>query len=180
MNTRTSVLLGLALTLTGPAAFAGYPHGIDRGGDSFRDQARVVRVEPIVDVVRIPREHRECWTEEIERTRYGIDPGAAMVTGTVIGGLAGYGITHGDARPVAAAAGSLLGAVVGHSVGRESRRPATDVERRCRVFEDYERSERVVGYRVTYRYRGHTLVRRMDHDPGARLPVRVTVTPAHR
>ena len=54
------------------------------------------------------------------------------------------------------------------------------MERRCEVVERYDREEQVVGYHVTYRYKGNTFTTRMQNDPGKWLPVRVSVEPVER
>jgi uncharacterized protein YcfJ len=48
----------------------------------------------------------------------------------------------------------------------------------CREVTERQPRERVTGYRVIYRYRGHDAVRWLDYDPGRRLPVEVTLSTA--
>ncbi|NVK39632.1 MAG: hypothetical protein HWE39_00185 [Oceanospirillaceae bacterium] len=50
-------------------------------------------------------------------------------------------------------------------------------ERRCAVEPDFEYHEAVIGYEVSYRYRGRVYHTRTDHRPGKRIRVRVDVTP---
>ena len=52
-------------------------------------------------------------------------------------------------------------------------------ERRCSTIEEYEIEERLVGYRVKYRYKGQTFTTRMDHDPGDEIRLRVSLQPQH-
>ena len=49
--------------------------------------------------------------------------------------------------------------------------------RRCRNVTEQRAREHVTGYRVTYRYGGETRTTRLSHDPGARLPVNVSLSP---
>ncbi len=175
MNTKAI----LAATVIGLAATPLYAaHHAHARSQVFYDRAKVEDVEPIVHVVRVPTEHRECWTEEVEGGRYRTDPTAATVIGGIVGGVVGHGAVNGHGRTAATVAGTLVGAALGNSIGRDyyGSRPAT--ERRCRVSNDYYEEERISGYRVTYRYHGHRYVRRMDHDPGAYVRVRVRVVPA--
>ncbi len=143
----------------------------------FFERARVVDVRPIIELVRVPAEHRECWTEHAERGRYRTDPGAAIVVGGVIGGVVGHEIGRGHKKGLATAAGAMIGAAVGHNIARRSYEPYTEDERHCRVREDYYEEEHVQGYRVTYRYHGKTFVTRMDREPGEYLRVRVELSP---
>ena len=49
--------------------------------------------------------------------------------------------------------------------------------RRCRSVYESEVSERIRGYRVTYRYGGETFHDRVEHEPGADVRIHVKVTP---
>ena len=49
--------------------------------------------------------------------------------------------------------------------------------RRCRSVYESEVSERIRGYRVTYRYGGETFHDRIEHAPGADVRISVKVTP---
>ena len=48
----------------------------------------------------------------------------------------------------------------------------------CAWVEVQQIETKVVAYDVEYRYRGDIYVSRMRHDPGARLRIRVAVSPA--
>ncbi|MGD2113261.1 MAG: hypothetical protein PVI50_07735 [Gammaproteobacteria bacterium] len=49
--------------------------------------------------------------------------------------------------------------------------------RTCRNVTEHLPGKRLTAYQVTYRYRGHTATTRLDHDPGERIPVRVSLSP---
>jgi uncharacterized protein YcfJ len=163
------VLMGLA---SSPLSAMGYgPHG------GFRDKAKVVDVRPIIEIVEVPNERRECWTEEVYGNR-SRNSGAGMIVGGIIGGVIGNQIGRGDGRKVATVAGTVIGAAVGADADRQARsEPYSNTEHHCRVSTDYIQEERLRGYWVTYRYQGQTFTTEMDHDPGKFLPVRVQVTP---
>lgn len=172
MNKRL-LLIPLTLSLASAPLYA---MGYDRHG-GFRDRARVISSTPIIDIVEVPNEHRECWTEEVYGTRQRRS-GAGMIVGSIIGGVIGNQIGRGDGRKVATVAGTVIGAAVGHDADRQARsEPYSNTEHHCRVTTDYIQEERLRGYRVTYRYQGQTFTTEMDHDPGKFLPVRVQVTP---
>lgn len=138
------------------------------------DKARVVEVQPIMEVVQVPTEHRECWTEEVHGSRTRRSHGGTVLGG-IIGGVIGNHMGKGDAS--ATAAGTIIGAAVGHDADRSTYdEPYRRSERRCEVREEYYEEERVSGYRVTYRYRGETYTTRMDHDPGRFVRLRVSHT----
>jgi uncharacterized protein YcfJ len=48
------------------------------------------------------------------------------------------------------------------------------------VVEDYHEEERILGYRVTYRYRGKLFTTRLAEPPGDRLRLRVSLQASPR
>ena len=61
-------------------ALAGAAQAYDRPGGMFYDQARVVDVRPIVEVVRVAAPQQECWTEPVRHVhRTGPDGGAYVM-----------------------------------------------------------------------------------------------------
>ena len=167
-----------SLTLAATPALAGHAyHGPRATG--FIDQARVVEVVPIREIVRMATPHQECWSEEVEHVRRCDDDGAYTVAGGILGGVLGHQIGAGSGRHVATVAGSVLGAVLGHDLARSQAydQTYTTVERRCQTVNDYREQERIVAYRVTYEYHGHTYTRDLERHPGRYLRVRVSVDP---
>lgn len=148
-------------------------------GHERYDKARVVDVQPIHDIVRIPVSRRECWTEEVE-TRRAAGNGTRTVIGAIVGGVVGHQLAKGDdrfKRRAATAAGAVVGGALGHDLERRGE-SGWHEQRRCRVTDAYREEERLAGYRVRYRYHGRTYTTEMDHDPGPFLRVRVDVRPA--
>jgi len=120
----------ISLTLAPIPAAAGPAHRTP----GYYDQAKVVEVVPIREVVRLSTPHQECWTEEVEHARHYDDP-TYTIAGSILGGVVGHQFGGGTGRHVATAAGSVLGAVIGHDLGRD--RTYTTVERRCQTVNDY-------------------------------------------
>lgn len=155
------------------------------GADSYYVWAKVVRVEPIVRVVRVSTPNRVCWNETVRHVHHGRarEPSATpMVVGGIIGGVLGNRIVDGRGRGAATVAGALLGASVGNDYARTQHRAAPSrtyytTERRCEVEEVVREEERIDGYRVTYKYKGRRFVTRSPVDPGDRIRVRVQVEP---
>lgn len=69
-------------------------------------------------------------------------------------------------------------AAIAGSVGRDilRQRRRWSLEGRCETVQEQGYRQRIDGYRVTYRYAGHTSSTYLDHDPGQRLPVRVMIS----
>ncbi len=184
MKTRTqATIAALCAVLTVSPVSARMGHAEYRDSP-YTDYAKVIDVEPIVRVVRVSEPRRECWDEEVTRHRrqasHRRGSYTPLVLGGIVGGVVGNQFSQGKRRDALTVAGALLGASVGRDLYRRHRtveEPYVTTEQRCRVIDQYHEEERVEGYRVTYRYKGKTFVRRMDHDPGRRIRIRVAVTP---
>ena len=99
--------------------------------------------------------------------------------GGLIGGAIGHNLGHGRGRGLATVAGTIIGASVADDAAHAHEHGGyyTDNQRHCRVSHETVTEERILGYDVTYRYRGETYTTRMNRDPGDRLAVRVRVEP---
>ncbi len=141
------------------------------------ETARVVDVEPIREVHRMPVD-REICREETVYVRERHHSHAPTVFGAIIGGVIGNQFGSGSGRDAATAAGALLGGAIGHdaSKARDGRRyPAT--RERCRIERDWRERTVDSGYRVTYEYGGRLHRTTMAHPPGDTIRVRVSVDP---
>lgn len=142
--------------------------------EGFDDYARVLNVTPRVEQFNYPQQ--ECRTEyvTVERQQRGV---GGSIIGGVAGGILGSQVGGGNGRTAATAAGAIVGAIVGDRI--ENRYPAgteTRPVRQCHTVDNWQ--SRVTGYEVTYEYQGHTYTSVMPQDPGRRMRVRVSVTPA--
>ena len=155
----------------------------DRGNISY-DYATVIDADPIIKIVKISTPREECWEEEVVyRDRYEDRNGAlGPVLGGVIGGAVGNAVGHKKKnKQVGAVVGAVLGATLGKAVADSNRHGRENVSRgteeRCKVYHDYHEEERIVGYRVRYRYNDETYSTRTDTDPGDTIKIRLAVTP---
>jgi uncharacterized protein YcfJ len=145
-----------------------------QAGD-FDDFGRVVRVQPRVEQVRMPRQ--ECRTEYVQAPVQQQRSAGGSVIGGIAGALLGSQVGGGNGKVAAAAAGAIAGAVVGDRVDNDGRPVSGGVQeqavRQCRTVEAIE--TRNAGYDVTYEYRGHQYTQVMSRDPGDRVHLRVNV-----
>lgn len=183
------LIAGMVVTglMTGTALADHRGDKFDRG-EGRATWAKVTHVEPITKTFteRVPRE--SCWQEQV---RYevpvggGYESATPALLGTLIGAAIGNSLGHShhkSNRNIKTVAGGLIGASIGADIGRRHSGPqGTRVEyrdeERCEVSYDTRYEERVVGYDVSYRYRGETYRTRMDYDPGKKIQVNVKVRP---
>jgi uncharacterized protein YcfJ len=151
--------------------------------------ADVLRVDPVYEdggAASVPQQ--ECYEEQVliqPVQAGGTDDGKRIggtIFGAIIGGVLGNRFGKGDGRKAATAAGAVAGGVVGNNLasnnsGGSGGPPQYKTQRRCRQV-DSGGPRHVVGYDVEYRYRGELYTARMVGDPGDRIRVRVSVTPA--
>lgn len=165
----------LALLATATAAFGAQAH-------TYTDSARVLGVEPQLENVSVPRQEcRSDWVSEA-RPAGRRDYGGAVVGG-LAGALLGNQVGRGHGREAATAVGAVVGALTGDNIANRGRweqpyEPVTREVTSCRVVNELQ--SRIVGYRVDYEYRGQRFSTLMQDQPGAFLPVRVSVEPVGR
>jgi len=147
--------------------------------------AAVLRVDPVYDEQAPSADStsappQECWEEQVPvgagaEASSGRRTAATMI-GAMVGGLLGNQVGKGDGRRAATMAGVVAGGVVGNQVVAE--RPQYTTQRRCRPASGSSGPRHVVAYDVEYRYRGEVFTSRLAYDPGDRMRVKVSVTPA--
>ena len=149
---------------------------------TYTDNARVLGAEPQYESVSVPRQ--ECRSDWVTTARpaEGRNYGGAVVGG-LAGALLGNQLGRGHGREAATAVGAVFGAFTGDNIANRGRweQPVEPVSREvtsCRTVSDVQ--SRVVGYRVDYEYRGQRFSTLMQDQPGAFVPVRVSVEPVGR
>jgi uncharacterized protein YcfJ len=169
---KTTLAAAAAAALIAPAALAEH-------GRTFEDYAHVREVDPQYERVNVPR--KECYTEYVPQTHYERRGGRSLIgplIGGVAGGIIGAQVGSGDGKVAAAAVGAGVGAIVGDRLSDRGQVPVHSERevRRCRMVDDWE--SRLSGYRVVYEYAGHVYTTVLPYDPGNRLAVNVSVSPA--
>jgi len=165
---------GIAMVVLGAGAVGGYK------ALSKPKVADVVAVKEVTQTVVTPRE--ECQDVQVQRQAPVQDEHrvAGTAIGAVAGGLLGSTIGGGKGKTLATVAGAAAGGYAGNQVQKNMQQKdvVTATERRCKTVQD--KSERLLGYDVTYRLDGKDSVVRMSFKPGATLPVKdghVVTTP---
>ena len=134
-------------------------------------QAEVLAVKEAMQTVSTPQE--KCEQVVVQRKAPVQDE--KRVAGTVLGGVAGAllgnQIGGGNGKKVATVVGAAGGAYAGNQVqkGMQERDTDSATETRCKTVN--VRSEKLVGYDVTYTYNGKQDMVRMSYNPGKQIPV---------
>ncbi len=191
-NLMRSMLLGLTVAAITAPAFADPPrwapadgwrdHHAEDGGPRYV-WARVERVTPIYARAGYPVRREVCAQQPgyvVNEQQYHSGSGsvAGTVLGAVIGGALGNQVGHGDGRTAATIAGAVAGGAIGNAATRgpgyytqgQQYQPGYQ---RCQVQQGWRGGERVVGYDVTYRWRGAYFHTRTDYPPRDRIRVAV-------
>jgi len=171
---RTSLIaaVGFGIMMTSQATMAAPNHG-------YYDSARVLKVKPIYETVRVNNPRRKCWDEPVYYRGHN-SSAVPTITGAVIGGVIGNQFGKGSGRDALTIAGTLLGGAIGHDIGDQHAGPGYEtMERRCKVVNHFSQRDEVVGYRVKYRYNGKNQWTRTDEHPGKHIRVKVKVKPEH-
>ena len=165
---------GIAMVMLGAGAVSGYKAMTK---PQFAD---VVAVKDVVETVVTPRE--KCEDVQVQHQAPVKDQHriAGTVVGGVAGGLLGSTIGGGNGKKIATVAGAAAGGYAGNQVQKnmQEKDVVTTTEHRCKTVN--EKSQKVVGYNVTYRLDGKEGAVRMASKPGPTLPVKdgqVVTTP---
>lgn len=153
----------------------------ERHKHSHQDRARVIKVRPIYETVRVPVPHKRCvdWDPKDHPREFSHhhDSHTKPLVGALIGGVIGNQFGEGNGKTAMTVAGTLIGASVAHDLDHKShRKPHHRRYQNCDTVTRYEERREVVGYRVKYRYNGQVYRARMDNHPGDYVRVRVRVT----
>ena len=165
---------GVAAVVLGAGAVTGYK------ALAKPQVAEVVAVKEVTETVVTPREH--CEDVQVQRQAPVKDPNriAGTAIGAVAGGLLGSTIGGGKGKTLATIGGAAAGGYAGNQVQENMQQKDVNAttERRCRTVN--EKSQKLVGYNVTYRLDGKDDTVRTSFKPGTTLPVKdgkVVATP---
>ncbi len=133
--------------------------------------AQVVSATPIKETVKTPR--KECRNVAVTHRRAVQDEnrliGSAL--GAVAGGVIGHQFGGGRGKDVATIAGALGGGYAGNQIqgSMQDSDTYTTTQQRCKTL--YDKSEKLLGYDVTYKIGDREGKIRMDKDPGTQIPL---------
>ena len=133
--------------------------------------AQVVSATPIKETVKTPR--KECRNVTVTHRRPVQDENrlTGSVLGAVAGGVIGHQFGGGRGKDVATVVGALGGGYAGNQVqgAMQERDTYTSTQQRCKTV--YDKSEKMLGYDVTYKIGDQHGKIRMENDPGTQIPL---------
>ena len=167
---------GIAMVVLGSGAVTGYKAMTK---PAF---AEVVAAKEVFETVVTPRER--CEDVQVQHQAPVKDEHriAGSVVGGLAGGLLGSAVGGGKGKTLATVAGAAAGGYAGNQVQKnmQEKDVVTKTEHRCKTVN--EKSQKLVGYNVTYRLDGKDGVVQTSFKPGQKLPVKdgqvVTTPPA--
>ncbi|EEQ04518.1 hypothetical protein yrohd0001_29690 [Yersinia rohdei ATCC 43380] len=133
--------------------------------------AQVLTATPIKETIKTPRQecrnvtttHRQPVKDENQIT--------GSVLGAVAGGVLGHQVGGGRGKDIATVAGALAGGYAGNRVqsNMQESDTYTTTQQRCQTV--YDKSQKMLGYDVTYKIGDQQGKIRMDRDPGTQIPI---------
>ena len=142
------------------------------GGAMAAEYGNVIASTGVMGQVAIPQQSCGDVTQ-IARPQTS---GGGAMAGALLGGVVGNSIGGGAGRVVATGPAAVAGAILGDRAEAANSPAVETAMRNCQTVTYYE--NRITGYDVTYEYRGQRYSERFAQDPGARVALKVSVSPA--
>jgi len=187
MNRKLQIVVAASTVILALPAWAGYDghrhagHGYDNDRYHY---AKVIRAEPVFEVIRVPGRRHACEDRVVRRRVAEHRSAGPVIFGAILGGVIGNQLSrghghHGD-RSIATIAGAAIGGVVGSEI-QHRKYPARYYTGRapvCRTHANWWNERRIVAWDVKWKYQGRVYHSRVSEQPGKRI--RVRIGPAYR
>ncbi len=164
-----SMLAGVGIGIAAASGIAAVA-GLDMFS-SGPQYAQVVTATPINETIKTPRQQCRNVTVTHRRPVQDENKIAGSLLGAVAGGVIGHQFGGGRGKDVATVAGALAGGYTGNQVQGNLQNSDTysSTQQRCQTV--YDKSQKLLGYDVTYKIGDQQGKIRMDHDPGTQIPL---------
>ena len=163
----TGIGIGVIVATAG-GSFAGY-NMIAKKDPTY---AEVLNVTEVTQTVQVPREICDDVAVTHQKPVKDENRIVGTVAGALIGGVLGNQVGGGSGKKIATVAGAAAGGYAGNKVQKnmQDKDTYTTIEKRCKSVS--ESKSKVIGYDVSYKIGDEAGNVRMDHRPGARIPVK--------
>ncbi|MEA9392003.1 glycine zipper 2TM domain-containing protein [Acerihabitans sp. TG2] len=164
-----SMLAGVGIGIAAASGIAAVA-GLDLFS-SGPQYAQVVTATPINETIKTPRQQCRNVTVTHRRPVQDENKIAGSLLGAVAGGVLGHQFGGGHGKDVTTVAGALAGGYAGNQVqgSLQDRDTYSTSQQRCQTV--YDKSQKRIGYDVTYKIGNQQGKIRMDHDPGTQIPL---------
>jgi uncharacterized protein YcfJ len=206
-NRFSCTIIAATLSVFSSAAMADYNRVPT---ERFTEYAKVLDVQPVYQEIRLREPQQQCWKEQerhivgYERItqsgnrRPNRNSAGNTIVGGLIGGVIGNQLGRGHSnrsRTGATVAGAIIGSAIGNESNQQSSRngryrnteqvqstPIYEIRNveRCKRTVELRTESQLQHYNVTYLYKGRKFVTQLPRDPGKRLELQVSVSPARR
>lgn len=139
--------------------------------------AKVIRVRPVYKTIRIKQPGRHCSNQRHRHTDVTVvhqHSPEKVILGGVIGGIVGHEFSTPHNRELSTLAGVIVGSSLAHNatsanyiISQDRDHGYNDCYRHMRVIE----KQKLIGYKVKYKYRGRIFTTRTTYHPGKRIAV---------
>ena len=163
----TGIAIGVVIAAAG-GSITGYKMFVNKEPE----YAEVLNVTEVKQTVQVPREVCEDVAVTQQKPVKDEKRIVGTVAGAVVGGVLGSQVGGGTGKKLATIAGAAGGGYAGNKIQKnmQEKDTVTTVEQRCRTVN--ESKVNVIGYDVSYKIGDEAGKVRMDHRPGARIPVK--------
>lgn len=153
-------------------------HRYDDHDDRHHDRyAKVIFVKPIYRTVRIKQPRLDC--RQLNDRHSGVTvihshSPERIILGGVLGGIVGHELGNSHNRDITTLAGIVIGSTIAHDTAPANYQIEDNWAGRhttCREHVSIIERQKLVGYKVKYRYRGQVYTTRTQNHPGKRLPL---------
>lgn len=157
-----------------------YRHGYN--GHHHSGYAKVIFVKPVYKTIRVYEPQLACVNHRYNRATvvYQGSPDQ-IIAGGLIGGIVGHELGNDENRGITTLAGVLIGSAIARdrsAINYETRKydpnNHTNCEKQMRVIE----KQKLVGYKVRYKYRGRIYTTRTRQHPGERFLIQRNAGPS--
>ena len=184
MSTSRFVILFLLLAMFSSIASASPGKGGHHNNNRYKNHnhhpatyARVIFVKPIYKTVRLSRPQTRCVTHIPHQAGNAVVQNQSpdrLVMGGILGGLVGHELGNDRNRAFTTMAGIVIGSAIANDMANTNYRSNNyrpDHHQVCRQQTRFIEQQKIVGYKVKYRYRGQIFVTQTRHHPGQKISV---------
>jgi len=149
-------------------------HKPNKHAYKHHEQARVIHVEPHYVQTGANKSYQQCRpTKHHDNHHSASSPSyTTAIAGAVVGGLIGSQFGQGNGKTLAAVTGTLIGGAAGyHYQNYDNQQHQRNTYKQSCYAKPTKHHRKQQGYDVTYRYQGQTHYTHLNYRPGKYIPI---------